>query len=43
MCESVDFEGQVDVFLGGVEDSFAPCDACVVDENCRVAERGADG
>ena len=41
--ERVDFEGQVEVFLGGVEDGFAARDAGVVDENCGVAECAADG
>jgi hypothetical protein len=41
--ESVDFEGQVQVFLGGVEDGLAAGDAGVVDEDGGVAERGADG
>lgn len=40
--ECVDAEGQVEVALGGVEDSFAACDARVVDEDCGVAQGGAD-
>jgi hypothetical protein len=42
MCESVDFEGQVDVFLCALEDGLAAGDAGVVDEDGGVAEGGAD-
>ena len=42
MGECVDAEGQVEVALGGVEDGFAACDARVVDEDCGVAQGGAD-
>lgn len=40
--KGVDFEGQVDVFLGAVEDGAAARDAGIVDEDGWVAERGAD-
>jgi hypothetical protein len=40
--EGVDFEGQVDVELGGLEDRFAAHDARIVDEHGGVAEGGAD-
>lgn len=40
--EGVDLEGQVDVFLGAVEDGAAARDAGIVDEDGWVAERGAD-
>lgn len=41
--ERVYLEGQVNVLLGGGENGFAARDACVVDQDGWVAERGADG
>ena len=40
--ERVDFERQIEILLGSVEDSFAARDARVVDQDGRVAERSAD-
>lgn len=41
--EGVDLEGQVEVFLGGVEDGLATGDAGIVDQDRGVAKRAADG
>lgn len=41
--DDVDVKGAADVLLGGVEDGAAEADAGVVDEDGRVAVRGADG
>ena len=40
--ESVNFENTGEEGLRGGEDCVSVCDAGVVDENCRVAVRGAD-
>lgn len=40
--KGVHFERQIQVALGGVEDSFAAGNAGVVDQDCRVAERAAN-
>ncbi len=40
--QGVDVEGESHVALGGVEDRLPPRDARVVDDDCRLADLGAD-
>lgn len=40
--EGIDFEGQIEILFGGVEDCFAAGDAGIADENGGVAEGATD-